>query len=70
MHEVRDLHRPCHLVTLSHLQLRHCCPAFPRQSFEAEQALQHVLDELKKANKRGVQAIKKHESAQGREEDK
>ena len=41
-------------------------PAKTEEIRRGEQALQHVLDELKKANKRGVQAIKKYQSAPGR----
>ena len=36
-------------------------PAKSEEIRRGEQALQHVLDELKKANKRGVQAIKKYD---------
>ena len=41
-------------------------PAKSEEIRRGEQALQHVLDELKKANQRGVQAIKKYQSAPGR----
>ena len=41
-------------------------PAKSEEIRRGEQALQHVLDALKKANKRGVQAIKKYERATGK----